>query len=176
MYGICHTSNVRSTRIGHAASVLAPKGGLENGMIVAVGGLSVGETDIRDVSAVNPEAMQSRIGIISSPEVIKGLDTVERRQLGSFHIEEGDVGDEYDLAIGDRFEISDNLISLGDKVQSLDKAVYLTTKGMKYEAVTEIPATGVVLKIEGIKNPFIARMLNPQTYNYKLVKVSVERI
>lgn len=176
MYGICHTSNVRSTRIGHASSVLAPRGGLENGMIVAVGDLAVGETDIRDVEAVNAEAMQPRIGIIASPEVIKGLDTMENRQLGNFHIEEGGVADEYDLVVGDRFEVSDNLISLGEGVASLEKAKYLTVKGMKYEAVAEAPAKGVVLKINGIKNPFATRVLAPQVYNYKLVKVTVERI
>lgn len=176
MYGICHTSNVRSTRIGHASSVLAPKGGLENGMIVVVGGLATGETDIRDVAAVDPAAIEGkRIGIIASPEIIPGEDTMTNRMLGAFHIEQGGVGDEYDLALGDNFEVSDNLIELGTGVSSLDKAVYLTTKGMKYEALAEAPATGIVLKVNRVSNATVSKMFN-KTLAYKLVHVTVERI
>lgn len=177
MYGICHTSNVRSTRIGHASSVLAPEGGLENGMIVSVGDLEIGETDIRKVSEVTQvELAGKRIAIIATPEIIDSEDTMANRSLGNFNIGEGSIGDAYDLVIGDEFEISDNLITLGSGLKDLVKdAKFLTTKGLKYEAVKEAPATGVVLKINKVyetttKNMFIKGL------SYKLVHVTVERV
>ncbi|MGL4569431.1 MAG: hypothetical protein ACRCVJ_00025 [Clostridium sp.] len=176
-YGVCNTSNVRSTRIGHAASVLAETGGLENGMIVAVGGLAPGETDIRKVS---DPTKGGRIGIISSPEFLQhtpGRSEVD--SLQDFHIPEGGIGDEYDLTIGDVFEISDNLIELDTGVTDLSKAEYLiATTSMKYKAVASLPSdhTGIVLNIIGrrkaFKNLFYTDKL--ASVQYTLVEVYVE--
>ncbi|MEG1309398.1 MAG: hypothetical protein RSA91_01035 [Bacilli bacterium] len=177
MYGICHTSNVRATTIGHAASVLAPKGGLENGMIVVVGDLATGESDIRNISAVVPAEIEAkRIGIIASPEIVPGDDTLMNRSLGAFHIEEGGIADEYDLVIGDQFEISESLIALGDGVKDLVKdAKYLTTSGMKYQAVKELPAQGVALKINRVFDATAPRMFN-KGLEYRLIHLTVERV
>ena len=176
MYGVCHTSNIRATRIGHASSVLASKGGLENGMIVVVGDIATGETDIRDVAEIKPDDVgKKRIGIIASPEIVPGEDTMANRMLGAFHIEEGGVADEYDLALGDEFEVSDNLISLGSGVSDLSKAKYLTSKGMKYEASDKLPETGVALKINKVFDATVPKLFN-KALAYKLVHVTVERI
>lgn len=175
MYGIVHTSNVKATRVGHASSVIAPVGGLENGMVVTVGDLAVGETDIRDVSVVDNDATGKRVALIASPEVIPGEDRMATRMLGAFHMKEGEIGDAYELSLGDEFEVSDNLVALTKDVTTIENAKYLVIKGMKYEVATSAPATGIALKVNRVFDATAKRMFN-KGLAYKLVHVTVERI
>lgn len=179
-YGVCNTSNVRSTRIGHAESVLAEdEKGLQNGMIVAVGDLAEGETDIRKVG---DPTKGGRIGIISSPEIFQyAPGKREINGLQDFFIPQGKIGDEYDLTAGDVYEISDNLITLDSGVKELSKAKFLLPQSdMKYKAVASLPPEnkGIVLEVIGVRNAFknLFYLNKLSKVQYQMVKVYVKSL
>ena len=179
-YGVCNTSNVKSTRVGHAASVLAKaETGLENGMIVAVGDLAKGETDIREVG---DPTKGGRIGIIASPEIFQHVPgRAEINGLQDFYIPQGKVADEYDLAVGDNFEISDNLITLDSGVSDLSKAKFLIPQAnMKYKAVATLPPEnkGIVLEVVKVRQAFkdLFYLNKLSKVQYQMVKVYVKSL
>lgn len=177
MYGVIETSKIKATKVGHIHNVLAElPTGLENGMIVKVGDLAVGETDVRTVEALagTEKVGEAMVAVIATPEVNYEDERITDRALGSFYIKEGEVGDAVEIAKGDEFAISENLVDFS--TVNFDDAKYLIPKGMKYEAKTSKPAAGIALKInkQNCRNMFAANFLIGGATPYKMIAVTVE--
>jgi hypothetical protein len=136
---IVETSDIKATKAGHIFSLRDAVSNMDNGILVKVGALVTGTTEV--FTAVTPVATDGGLVLIADVALMYDQYTTLQGAEYNYYNEAGKDTRAYELVKNDRYGVSVGAVTALVPATGLVTGAFITNDGRKYKEIATVAGT-----------------------------------